>query len=148
MTAVVFVDTNVLIYARDATDPQKQHGAVEWLEQLWRLRCGRISFQVLNEYYVTVTRKVTHPLMAAQAREDIQDLLAWNPVTFTSVQLDDAWSIEDRFGFSWWDSLIVAAARASESKYLLTEDLQHAQSIDALQIVSPFEADAQELLNA
>jgi len=145
MTAV-FVDTNVIVYSRDSTDPEKQRAASDWLDQLWQLRCGRISFQVLNEYYVTVTRKLMRPILVSQAREDVQDLLAWNPVNLTSNQLEDAWSIEDRFGFSWWDSLIVAAARASECAYLLTEDLQHEQSIDNLKIINPFERKADVVL--
>jgi predicted nucleic acid-binding protein len=146
MTAVVFVDTNVIVYFRDATDSRKQQMAASWLDTLWEAQSGRLSFQVLNEYYVTVTKKLSQPLPASRAREDVEDLLAWNPIGISASLLADAWSIEDRFGFSWWDSLIVAAARASGSTHLLTEDLQHGQTVDGIKIVSPFAWDARELL--
>jgi predicted nucleic acid-binding protein len=145
MTVTVFVDTNVFVYSRDATEPEKRELATAWLGDLWEMRQGRTSFQVLNEYYVTVTRKLEQSLPLSQARADVQDLLTWDPVSLSESLLNDAWSLEDRFGFSWWDSLIVAAARASGSEYLLTEDLQHGQRVDALEIVSPFELGPDEL---
>jgi predicted nucleic acid-binding protein len=71
MTARVFVDTNVLVYARDRTDEEKHARALEWLAALWQERAGRLSWQVLQEYYVTATRKLEPPRDLADAREDV-----------------------------------------------------------------------------
>lgn len=76
----VFVDTNVLVYARDARDPRKQTAAAEWLAELWASRRGRISAQVLQEYYVTVTAKLDPGLSLEEAREDVIALRSWHPL--------------------------------------------------------------------
>ena len=138
MSAEVFVDTNVFVYARDTADPAKQRTASEWLAWLWETGHGRISHQILQEYYVTVTRKLSPGLSPAEAREDVRDLLAWDPPAVSADLFDQAWSLEDRFGFSWWDSLVVASALAQACDILISEDLQDGQRIDGLFIVNPF----------
>jgi len=90
-----FVDTNILVYVRDSSDPVKQSGAEEVLRVLWRKRTGRLSAQVLQEYYVTVTRKLKPGLRPAEARQDIRDLLAWGPKQVSASILENAWEIED-----------------------------------------------------
>ena len=75
MSDRVFVDTNVLVYSRDSSEPTKQPVAEAWRRALWQSRAGRLSVQVLNEYYVTVTRKLTPGMPRDQAREEIEDLL-------------------------------------------------------------------------
>ena len=137
----VFVDTNVLVYARDASEPRKQPAAARWIRSLWERGDGRVSVQVLQEYYVTVTRKLRPGLTPAHARSDVRDLMAWQPVTIDAALLDAAWSIEDRFGLSLWDSLIVAAAQDAGCDSLLTEDLAHGMQLDGLVVASPFESD-------
>ena len=134
----VFVDTNVLVYARDASDPEKQATAAAWMEHLWTSATGRLSVQVLQEYYVAVTRKLEPGLPVDEAREDVRDLVAWRPVRIDEAVLDSAWRIEDRFGLSFWDSLIVAAAQSAGCETLLTEDLRHDLEIDGLRIADPF----------
>ena len=134
----VFVDTNVLVYARDLSVPPKQQRAHEWISALWASRLGRTSVQVLNEYYVTVTRKLTPGLPARDARADVVDLRAWAPVPIGAGLLDSAFAAEDRFGLSYWDSLIVAAAQAADCDYLLTEDLQDGQRLDSVTVLNPF----------
>jgi len=141
MTAIVFVDTNVFVHASDARDPAKKQRALDWLASLWKSGSGRISTQVLHEYYSTVTHKLTPPMPRNQARADVTDLLAWRPLLVGDAVIQLAWSIEDRFGLSWWDSLIVAAAQVSRCDVLLTEDLQTGQRFDALEVVDPFTAD-------
>jgi predicted nucleic acid-binding protein len=141
----VFVDTNVLAYARDASEPEKQPQAAAWTEHLWRTRTGRLSFQVLQEYYATTTRKLKPGLSPEQARADVRDLLAWRPVPVGAEVLDEGWSVEDRYGLSWWDALIVAAARIARCDYLLTEDLQDGAELDGLRVVNPFRAAAGSL---
>ncbi len=141
MTATVFVDTNVLVYASDARDPAKKQRALDWLTALWRAGACRTSTQVLQEYYVTVTRKLSPALSRDQARADVDDLIAWHPVPLGESVIRLAWSIEDRFGLSWWDSLIVAAAQSSKCDVLLTEDLQAGQRFGSLAVVNPFDTE-------
>lgn len=148
MTVRVFVDTNVLVYARDRTDEAKHRRALEWLAVLWDERAGRLSWQVLQEYYVTLTRKLRPPRDRDDAREDVASLIAWQPIPVDVPMMDRAWAIEDRFGLSWWDALIVAAAEAGGCTHLLTEDLQDGQRFGDLLVVNPFAHVAEDLLKA
>jgi predicted nucleic acid-binding protein len=143
MTANVFVDTNVLIYAVDSGDPFKQRIAQRWRSELWKRRAGRISYQVLQEYYASVTRKWAGARL--QVRDDILDLMSWQPVTIDFVLLDVAWKVQDRHKLSFWDALIVAGATAASCKYLLTEDLQNGQRIEGVTVVNPFSLDPAEI---
>ncbi len=134
----VFVDTNVLVYVRDAADANKQRAAAEWMAALWGSRTGRISLQVLQEYYVTVTAKLKPGLPEEDAREDVLALALWRPVESSLALLEDAWAVKDCWGFGFWDALIVAAARSAGCELLLTEDLAHDQDLGGLRVVSPF----------
>jgi len=136
MIGLVFVDTNVLIYALDKADPRKHQAARVWRAELWRSGRGRISYQVLQEFYVKVTQK--RPGMRVQARAEVRDLMAWRPVAVDSLLLEDGWRIQDRYQLSFWDALIVAAARSASCRYLLTEDLQADQELDEIIVVNPF----------
>ena len=138
MTARVFVDTNVLVYCRDASVPEKQVQAMAWVSHLWSERSGRLSYQVLKEFYVTVTLKLRPGMGIQAAREDVQALLAWDPVLTDKGVLEGAWRIEDRYEVSCWDALIVSAAQAAGCRYLLTEDLQDGQDLDNLRVLNPF----------
>ncbi len=120
--ASVFVDSNVLLYAVDETDPDKQRVARNWRAELWKSRRGRVSFQVLGEFYVNAVRK--QPAAREEARAEVRDLLAWNPVVTDAALLERGWKLQDRYRLSYWDALIVAAAKAALCRYLLTEDLQ------------------------
>lgn len=138
MSAEVFVDTNVLVYARDTTEPDKQERAAAWIERLWRRQTGRLSVQILQEYYVTVTDKLDPGLDAERARADVRALQAWQPLAIDADVLELAWSIQDRYGLSWWDAQVVAAAGRSGCALLLSEDLQHGQQIAGIEVVCPF----------
>ena len=136
MTAPVFVDSNVFLYALDAADPKKQQAARIWRAELWKSRRGRVSFQVLGEFYVNAVRK--QPAARDEVCAEVRDLLAWNPVIADAVLLEQGWRIQDRFQFSYWDALIVAAAKVCDCRYLLTEDLQSGQKLDGIEVVNPF----------
>jgi predicted nucleic acid-binding protein len=136
MSAAIFVDTNVLIYAMDRADPGKQQAAGLWRAELWKNRRGRVSFQVLQEFFVKVTQK--WPAAREEARAEVRDLLAWRPVQVDETILEQGWKIQDRYCISFWDALIVAAAKAAECRYLLTEDLQAGQDLDGVIVISPF----------
>jgi predicted nucleic acid-binding protein len=143
MTALVFVDTNVLIYALDDGDLKKQHAARAWRTDLWKRGLGRVSFQVLQEFYVKVTRK--WPTAREQARAEVRDLLAWQPVVLNAAILERGWGIQDRYQLSYWDALIVAAAKSASCRYLLTEDLQADQDLDGVVVINPFLRDPNAL---
>jgi predicted nucleic acid-binding protein len=144
MIAPVFVDTNVLVYARDASAADKHARARAWMAHLWQAERGRLSFQVLHEYYVVTTRKLTPALSRTEARAEVRTLLAWQPQPVNDDLLESAWDVEDRFGLSFWDALVVSAAQAAGCRYLLTEDLQHGQELDNLTVLSPFRATPEE----
>lgn len=144
--ARVFVDTNVLVYYRDARDAVKQKAAAEWMALLWELRAGRLSTQVLQEYYVTVTAKLDPGMAVEDARDDVIALGSWNPLEPTLALMESAWQAQDRWGYSFWDALIIAAANAQRCTILLTEDLQHGQLLDGVQVMSPFRTDPEAVL--
>jgi predicted nucleic acid-binding protein len=95
---------------------------------------------------VKVTKK--WPSARAQARAEVRDLLAWRPVATDSLLLEDGWRIQDRYRISFWDALIVAAAKSASCRYLLTEDLQADQELDAVIVVNPFLRGPAELPSA
>jgi len=136
MTAPVFVDSNIFLYAVDDADPRKQRVARDWYAELWKSRLGRVSFQVLNEFYVNAVR--LKPAAHDEARAEVRDLLAWNPVAVDAGVIERGWKLQDRYQLSFWDSLIVAAAQSSSCGFLLTEDLQNGQKFDGVEVVNPF----------
>lgn len=138
MSDSFFVDTNVLIYVSDPSDVTKQERAREWMRRLWTDRSGRLSSQVLQEYYSVVTRKLKPGLERKVARAEVQALISWNPVLPTQALTERAWVVEDKYSLSWWDSLIVSAAQTAGCRYLLTEDLQDGMEFDDLTVLSPF----------
>jgi predicted nucleic acid-binding protein len=142
-----FVDTNLLVYFRDTSEPDKQKIAGKWLEALWKNRTGRISFQVLNEYYVIVTQKLKPGMTQIDARLDIKNMMTWHPVPVDESVMEISWTIQDQYRFSWWDSLIVAAAVKTDCSVLLTEDLQHGQQIHDLTILNPFLPDTLQIIS-
>jgi predicted nucleic acid-binding protein len=134
----VFVDTNVLVYARDASEGAKQEQAEAWLARLWGTREGRLSCQVLQEYYVTVTRKLQPGLPPADARADVRDLLAWDPTVIDGEVMEAAWRLESRWGLSFWDAAIVVSARSAGCQHLLSEDLADGQTMSGVTVFNPF----------
>ncbi len=143
MTAPIFVDTNVLVYAVDDANPRKHEAARLWRAELWKKRNGRISFQVLQEFYAKVCHKL--PAAREQARAEMRDLLAWRPVTVDAAVLELSWKIQDRYRLAFWDALIVAAAKSVSCRYLLTEDLPADQYLDGVRVINPFTCTPSEL---
>jgi predicted nucleic acid-binding protein len=138
MTALVFVDTNVLLYTFDERDKQKQARAQAWVAWCWRGHCGRISTQVLNELYNNAVSKFRHTVTVHQARSEVRRLRLWQPPHLDTYTVDGAWDLQDRYPISYWDALILSSAHQQGCGYLLTEDLQHGQQLDAVKVVSPF----------
>jgi predicted nucleic acid-binding protein len=138
MTAPVFVDTNVLVYSRDARDATKHERAREWVSFLWDTKRGRVSRQVLHEYYVTVTRKLRPGLPRDEARSDVRALFHWLTSVDPKAIIESAWGLEEDASLSFWDALIVGAAEAMDCQFILSEDLPAGQRVAGLRIVSPF----------
>ncbi|WP_119354674.1 PIN domain-containing protein [Azohydromonas sediminis] len=145
--STVFVDTNVLVYAEDRAHPDKHRAARQWLRELWVRRLGRLSTQVLNEFYVTVTRKLSPAMPPGDARAEVRRFQRWQPWLVDHATVESAWAVESRFGLHFWDALMVASAQQQGCRWLLTEDLQHDQTFDTVQVVNPFVA-GPELLDA
>lgn len=139
MTALVFVDTNVLVYARDPRDAMKRSIASAWIQMLWNEERGRTSIQVLNEYYDVITRKYRPAVDHKDAWEDVRFYLSsWNPQAIDSEVLECAHDVETRYRLNWWDCLVVAAAQVQHCVLLLSEDLQDGANYGGVIARSPF----------
>lgn len=138
MTGKVFVDSNVLIYAHNFDAGPKHRLAAQCLNNLWQSRLGRLSTQVMQEFYVNVTRKIPKPLSAGLAREILRQYNSWVESLISTQTVLRAAEIADSSGLSFWDAMIVAAAEEVGAQELLTEDLSHGQVIVGVRITSPF----------
>jgi predicted nucleic acid-binding protein len=132
-----FVDSNLLLYFVDPTEPKKQARAAEWLDTLWEAGAGRLSWQVLNEFYWNAVKKMR--LKPAKAREIVEDLSHWSPVSTSLGVVHDAWAWMDTAQVPYWDALILAAARRSGSRYLLSEDFQSGRRYEDVEVLNPFD---------
>lgn len=137
MSDVVFVDTNILVYAYDAEAGVKRERAVEKLKQLWTNDTGRVSVQVLQEFYVNVTRKLKTTVARSTAREVVSAYGAWVREPTTPETVVRATDIAELAQIPFWDALIVAAAEQVGAAQLLSEDLNEGQAIAGIKIVNP-----------
>lgn len=133
---LLFVDTNVLIYNVDFADPFKQEAAHRWLDLLWDAGSGRISWQVINEFYVNATRRIGAP--APLVRRLVETYAEWGVTDFGFALVSRAWHWADHAGITYWDSLIVAAAEQSGCRWLLSEDFQEGRKFGMVQVINPF----------
>jgi predicted nucleic acid-binding protein len=137
MSDKTFVDTNVLVYAHDIDARAKHDSARAALRVLWNEGSGVVSPQVLQEFYVTVTRKIPTPLPKKSARDVVAAYTPWC-IDVTVREIDVAFRIEDEAKISFWDALIVAAAATSGATKLLSEDLNAGQTIAGILVENPF----------
>ena len=133
-----FVDTNVLLYAHDASETVKQPIARSVLEALWQEGTGALSTQVLQEFYVVATKKLRRPLARDEAREIVQLYATWPVVVIDPMLVLAATRIEEGHQLSFWDALIVEAARISGAERLITEDLQAGRVVEGVRFENPF----------
>jgi predicted nucleic acid-binding protein len=136
--ARAFVDTNLLLYAYDASETIKQPVARATLDRLWADRTGTISTQILQEFYNAATRKLDPPVSRAEAREIIDLYSAWPVVLLGPTLILAATRIEEQHRLSLWDALVIEAARVAGADRLLTEDLNDGQVIEGIRIENPF----------
>jgi predicted nucleic acid-binding protein len=135
---LTFVDTDVLAYAHDRSEAAKQPVARVLLEELWRDRAGVLSTQVLQELYVVATRKLDPPLPRSAARELVVLYASWPVVQVDLPLIVAASELEERHTLSFWDALVVEAARRAGATRLVTEDLQPGRRIGGITVENPF----------
>lgn len=138
MSGKTFVDTNVLIYAHDVDAGRKHEIAKTVLRELWVSRTGILSTQVLQEFYVNVTRKIRAPLPKPAARSIVSTYAAWCVDSMAAADVIAAFQIEDDARIAFWDALILAVAARSGAQRVLSEDLNPGQAIAGLTIKNPF----------
>jgi predicted nucleic acid-binding protein len=139
VNATVFVDTSILLTTRDASEGEKQLRADEWMVHLWRSRTGRLSYQVLQEFYWAVTRRLDPGLSPEAAREEVRNLMAWQPLPVDGPVVQGAWALERRHGLAFWDATIVSAAQVAGCRFLLTDGLRHGLDFEGVEVINPFE---------
>jgi predicted nucleic acid-binding protein len=134
----IFLDTNILVYAYDISSGSKHDVARNIVTDLWNSRNGVLSIQVLQEFFVSVTKKIPNPLDIKTAGDMIRDFLLWEIIDNDGELMLAAIDIQSRHRYSFWDSLIIAAAVKSGASVLLTEDLKNGQIIEDVIIKNPF----------
>ncbi len=138
MSDKVFVDTNVLIYAHDVDAGAKHTVAAELVRDLWTTRLGVLSTQVLQEFYVNVTRKIPAPLPRAVARDIVTSYAVWQIEPIDVDRVREASELEERHRLSFWDALILVAARRGGAEKILSEDLNAGARTNGVLVVNPF----------
>jgi predicted nucleic acid-binding protein len=136
MTGPFFVDTNVFVYADDARDPRKQALARELLRRLLAERNGKLSLQVLQEFFAAATGKLGIP--AVDVRRRIEIFASMDVVRLDVDDVLAAIDLHRLHQLSIWDALVVRAALVAGCRTLYTEDLQHGRRFEGLRVVDPF----------
>lgn len=145
MTGRVFVDTNVLIYARDLKDETKRQKARTWLLTLGETGLGILNLQVLNELTRWILKNETRRSVQ-DVRDEIEILRVWGDRPLDEDDVAIAWDIRARFGFQWFDCLLMAAAVKAECRYFLTEDLTGGATFGPVTLIEPFRTAPGDLL--
>lgn len=136
---VEFCDTNVLVYAYDLSAGAKRDQARALLERLWLEQSGALSVQVLQELFVTLTRKVTRPLGGSEVRAVVADMATWRVVEPTVAHVMAAIEGTQRWQLSFWDAMIITSALHAGAAIVWSEDMNHGQIFDGLTVRNPFE---------
>lgn len=142
MSAEYFLDTNILLYSFDREALSKRKIAQQLIQHALASRRGIISFQVVQEFLNVTTRKLRTQVPSEHAADYLRDVLAPLCTVYPGIALyEKALEIQSRWRFSFYDSLIIAAALSADCETLYSEDLQHQQRIESLTIINPFDED-------
>ena len=133
-----FVDSNILIYAHSRASAEKRDKASELVDRLWVSGGGSLSIQVLQEFFVIVTRKVPQPLPIGEATQIVEDYSRWAVHCPEPRDLLAAIDIQKRFRISFWDAMVIHSARRLDCRILWTEDLSDGQSYAGITVRNPF----------
>jgi predicted nucleic acid-binding protein len=138
MSDKCFVDTNILVYTQDLSAGTKCLRAQELTRELWELRKGVISTQVLQELYMALRRKLKVRMSATQAGEVLRDYFEWEVIVNNRESIVRAIEIEDRYRVSFWDGLMLQAAEKAGARIVYSEDLSHRGTYAGIVVVNPF----------
>ncbi len=142
MNGRIFVDTNVLVYAYDRSEPHKQGRALDVLDRLTMTGVGVISTQVLSEFFIAVTRKIAIPMEVKEAYERIRNYLqSWTVVDLTGLTVLEAVRGTQTYQFSYWDAQVWASARLNQTSLVFSEDFASGSVIEGIRFVNPFSED-------
>lgn len=133
-----FLDTNILVYAYDRSAGHKHSLAVQLVEECWKNENGCLSSQVLQEFFVTVTRKIAAPLDLQTARQIVADLAHWRLQAPEARDLLQAIDLQQSYQLALWDAMIVQGAASLGCKQLISEDLNHGRMYGDVQVINPF----------
>jgi predicted nucleic acid-binding protein len=138
MNDKIFLDANILVYAHDKDAGEKHATALAIVKDIWEKRTGVLSNQVLQEFYVGVTRKIQKPIAKSEAREILRAYICWSIKENSPVSIIRATEIEEKHRISFWDALVIVAAYEANCEKILTEDLNSGQIIEGVLIENPF----------
>lgn len=133
-----FVDTNVLVYAYDPSAGERHDRAEHLIRDLWNQGTGCLSIQVLQEFHVTITRKVARPVTAEASARIVADLAQWTVHRPGPMDVVDAIRLQNQHQLNYWDAMILQSARQLGCERIWTENLNDGQWIGSVQVTSPF----------
>ena len=133
-----FVDTNILVYAHDQSAGEKHLTALDLVNRLWESRQGCLSVQILQEFYVTVTQKVSRPIKPEAGAEIIRDLTFWRVHTPAAEDVLGAIDLQRHYQISFWDAMVIHSANCLGCKIIWSEDLNNGQMYNDLMVKNPF----------
>jgi predicted nucleic acid-binding protein len=134
----VFLDTNIIVYAHDLSAGRKHEVALKTVLDLWNSGQGILSTQVLQEFFISVTRKIPKPIEIRGAQKIVEDLLEWEVIINDGDLILASIDLHVRYHCSFWDSMIIQAAIKGRASLLLSEDFSDGQTIRGVKIQNPF----------
>jgi predicted nucleic acid-binding protein len=137
MSGKIFLDTNILVYAHDASEGAKHARAQAVMDDLWTSRQGVLSTQVLQEFAFNLRRRISPPLSTAETREWLVEYMRWEVVTNTPNSILNALEIEEHYQVSFWDAMILQAAASAGADTLYSEDLSDGQTYGTVRVKNP-----------
>jgi predicted nucleic acid-binding protein len=133
-----FLDTNILVYAHDESAGKKYEKAKALVQELWDSKMGCLSVQVLQEFYVTITKKVAVPLDIDMAAKIIEDLSYWKIYAPEAKDVLNAIDLQRRYQLPFWDAMIVWSAAESGCDIIWSENLNPGQIYAGVKLLNPF----------
>ncbi|MGT2486161.1 PIN domain-containing protein [Methylobacterium oryzae CBMB20] len=141
----IFIDTNVLVYARDNRNADKRGRARAWLAVITHVGCARTDLQVLNELTRWILKNEPGRSLR-DVRAEVETIGAWGTRLIDQDDAELAWLVRENLGYQWFDCLLVAAAQLAGCRSFLTEDMAHGAVFDGLTLINPFRTSPDDVL--
>jgi len=138
MTDKYFLDTNILVYAYDKSESDKENGAQKILEDGIRNENAVLSTQVLGEFFNVTTKHINNPFSAVEAEEILRSLSVMQVAEITAIDVFRAIETHKKYQTSYWDSLILSTAEQSGCNIVYSEDFNHEQTYNNIKVINPF----------